>query len=83
MEKHEATMQESQTEALWRRLLREGELVFIGHCTPDQAFVEEKPGEETMVEFFLRNKPNASDKRMKKLRISISIVKPPPPKDDD
>lgn len=73
---------ESQTDAMWRRLLREGELVFIGHCVPPQAFIEEKT-DETMVEFLLARKPHVADKRGLKLRVSISIIRPPKTDDDD
>jgi hypothetical protein len=71
---------ETPTEVLWRRLLREGELVFIGNCIPPQAFIEEK-ADETMVEFLLSRKANA-DRRNLKLRISISIIKPKVSDDD-
>jgi hypothetical protein len=72
---------ESQTEALWRRLLREGELVFIGNSIPAQMFIEEK-SDETMVELFLTRR-NSGDRKNLKLRICISIVKPPKPQTED
>ena len=72
---------ESQTDAMWRRLLREGELVFIGQCAPAQAFIEENT-DETMVELFLTRKVPGDNRKAIKLRVAISIIRPPKTTED-
>ena len=68
------TDKESGTEAMWRRMLREGELVFVGYCNPSNAYFDEKD-DQTMAEIFL-SKKHTGDKRSLKVRVSISVIKP-------
>ena len=68
------TDKETGTETMWRRMLREGELVFVGYCNPSNAYFEEKD-DQTMAEIFL-SKKLTGDKRSLKLRVSISVIKP-------
>ena len=65
---------ENSTESLWRRMLKEGELVFVGYCNPSQAYFEEKD-DQTMAELFL-SKKLGPDKRSIKVRVSVSVIRP-------
>ena len=71
---------ESQSEVVWRRLLREGKLVWVGFCNPSQVYLEDEDG-QVMVEAFLSRKLNG-DRKAVKVRITMEVLRPKPEKEE-
>ena len=59
----------------WRRMLRNGKIVFIGYSSPEETYFDESDPGKTMVEVFLSKRlGGGGGPSSRKVRVTVEVI---------